>query len=113
MSFFKACFLAVIATLFLTYVLGATLTELLDINVVIDDKVIEPLKVISVSALVAVFLVIAAIAIVVSVFGTVIFAGMLLLGGVFLFFLGIFWPFTLILIAAWLIVRDKKPAPQY
>lgn len=112
MSFLKACFLAILATLFLTYVLGVTVTELLDINIYMGEQLLEPLKVVSVSALVAVLLVLAAIAIVVSVFGSIVFIAMLVGGALALFFVGMFWPILLVVGLIWLVVRDK-PAPQY
>lgn len=112
MSFIKACFLAILATVFLTYVLGVTVTELLDINIYMGEQLLEPLKVVSVSALVAVLLVVAAIAIVVSVFGSIVFVVLLAFGGLALFFIGLFWPILLVIGLIWLVVRDK-PAPQY
>ena len=107
MTFIKACILAIIATLFLTYVLGTTVTEMLNVQVTMDNHVIEPLKVISVSALVAVLLVVAAIAIVASVFGTIIFIFMLVAGAMFLLLLGVFWPIALCVFVIWLLVRSK------
>ena len=112
MSFIKACFLAILATVFLTYVLGVTVTELLDINIYMGEQLLEPLKVVSVSALVAVLLVVAAIAIVVSVFGSIVFVVLLVFGGLALFFIGLFWPILLVIGLIWLVVRDK-PVPQY
>lgn len=112
MSFIKALFLAICATLFLTFALGSVVTEFLDIQVMMDNAIVEPLKVLSVSALVAVVLVLAAIAIVVSVFGSLVFVVMLVVGAGFLVLLGVFWPILMVGIAIWLLVRDK-PSPQY
>ena len=66
MSFFKSLFLAIFATMFLTYVLGASLIELLDVDIYIGEQLIEPLKAISISALVVVLLVLVALAIAIS-----------------------------------------------
>ena len=74
MSFCKSLMLAMIATLFLTYVFGVSLIEMLDVDVYVGNELIEPLKAISVSALVVVLLVVVALAIVLSVFGSIIFA---------------------------------------
>jgi hypothetical protein len=107
MSFFKSFLLAIIATLFLTYVLGISLIELLDVDVYMGEKLIEPLKAISISALVVVSLVLVALAIVLSVFGSIIFVSMLIFGGVAMVMLGIFWPIFLIAVVIWLLTRDN------
>jgi len=109
MSFIKALTLAIIATTFLTYVLGTSLIELLDINLYMGDQLIEPLKAISVSALVVCLLVVAALAIVLSVFGSIIFVGLLGLGAAVMLMVGVFWPIFLIALVIWLMVRDSNP----
>jgi hypothetical protein len=108
MSFFKSLILAIFATLFLTYVLGTSFIEMLDIDVYMGDELIEPLKAISISALVVVLLVLLALAIVLSVFGSLIFIAMLVFGGFALLMIGVFWPIFLIAGIIWLITRDKK-----
>ena len=112
MSFFKSLILAIFATLFLTYVLGSSFIEMLDIDVYMGDELIEPLKAISISAVVVVCLVLLALAIVLSVFGSLIFIAMLILGGFAMVMIGVFWPILLIAGIIWLITRDKK-AVQY
>lgn len=109
---FKSLVLAILATIFLTFVLGSSLIELLDVDVYMGNQLIEPLKAISLSAIVVVLLVIAALAIVLSVFGTIIFVGLLIFGGIALALIGVFWPVLLIAGLIWLVVRDK-PSPQY
>lgn len=110
MSFFKSLVLAIIATLFITYVLGVSLLEVFDMGITIGDEIVEPLQAIGVSALVAVCIVLAAVAIVFTVFGSLIFVGLLVLGGVALCAIGIFWPILLIALIIWLICRDKPQA---
>lgn len=112
MSFFKSLILAIFATLFLTYVLGSSFIEMLDIDVYMGDELIEPLKAISISAVVVVLLVLLALAIVLSVFGSLIFIAMLILGGFAMVMIGVFWPILLIAGIIRLITRDKK-AVQY
>jgi hypothetical protein len=107
MSFIKSLFLAIFATLFLTYVLGVSFIEFLDIYM--DEQVVEPLKAISFSALVVVLLVLVALAISMSVFGSLIFVVMLLLGGFAMLLVGVFWPILLVAGVIWLVTRDKKP----
>ncbi|MCO4799002.1 MAG: hypothetical protein KC484_07290 [Colwelliaceae bacterium] len=108
MSFFKSLILAIFATLFLTYVLGSSLIELLDIDVYMGDQLIEPLKAISISAIVIVLLVLLALAIVLSVFGSLIFITMLIFGGFAMIMVGVFWPILLIAGVIWLITKDSK-----
>jgi len=108
MSFFKSFLLAIIATLFLTYVLGVSLIELLDVDVYMGEKLIEPLMAISISALVVVLLVVVALAIVLSVFGSIIFVSMLVMGGLAMLVVGVFWPIFFVACVIWLITRDKK-----
>lgn len=108
MSFFKSLILALFATLFLTYVLGTSFIEMLDIDVYMGDELIEPLKAISISAVVVVLLVLIALAIVLSVFGSLIFIFMLALGGCAMVMIGVFWPVLLIAGIIWLIVREPK-----
>jgi|TARA_R110000744_G_scaffold113222_3_gene212173 hypothetical protein len=109
MSFFKSLCLAIFATIFLTYVLGVSFIELLDVDIYMGEQVIEPLKAISVSALVVVLLVLVAFAIAMSVFGSIIFIAMLVLGGGAMLLVGVFWPVFLIAGVIWLLARDKRP----
>jgi hypothetical protein len=108
MSFFKSLFLAIIATLFLTYVLGVSFIEMLDVDIYVAQQHIEPLKAISVSAVFVVLLVVVALAIVLSVFGTIIFISMLLLGGIAMVVVGVFWPVFFIALAIWLLSSNKR-----
>lgn len=108
MTFFKSLLLALFATLFLTYVLGVSVLELLDINVYMDGQLIEPLKAIGVSALVTVILVLIALAIVLSVFGSLIFIGILIAGSILMVAIGVFWPVLLIAVIIWLVTRNKS-----
>ena len=112
MSFFKSLCLAIFATMFLTYVLGTSLIELLDVDIYIGEQLIEPLKAISISALVVVLLVLVALAIAMSVFGSLIFIVILVLGGGAMLLIGVFWPIILIAMVIWLVTRDKR-TPQY
>lgn len=107
MTFFKSLLLAIFATLFLTYALGTSFLELLDINVYMDGELIEPLKAIGVSAVAMVILVLIAFAIVLSVFGSFIFISLLVVGSVAMIAIGVFWPVLLIAIAIWLVTRNK------
>jgi len=109
MSFFKSLLLAILATIFLTYVLGSSFMEMLDINVYVGDSLVEPLKAISISALVIVLLMLVAVAIVMSVFGGIIFVGLLVLGSLAMIAIGVFWPILLIAGVIWLFARDKQP----
>jgi hypothetical protein len=77
MTFVKSLMLALFATLFLTYVLGVSVIEMINVDVYVDNQLMSPLKAIGVSALVAVLLVLVALAIVFSVFGSVIFITLL------------------------------------
>ena len=108
MSFFKSLCLAIFATIFLTYVLGTSFIELLDVDVYVGEQLIEPLKAISISALVVVILVLVALAIAMSVFGSLIFVAMLVLGGGAMLLVGVFWPIFLVAGMIWLITRDKR-----
>ena len=108
MSFFKSLILAILASIFLTYVLGASFLSLFDVNVMVDGEFIEPLKAISASALVTVVLVLVALAIVLSVFGSIIFVTMMVLGCIAMVAVGIFWPILLAALVIWLICRDKQ-----
>lgn len=108
MTFFKSLLLAIFATLFLTYVLGVSFLELLDVNVYMDGELIEPLKAIGVSAVATVILVLIALAIVLSVFGSLIFIGLLIAGSLAMVAVGVFWPVLLIAVIIWLVTRNKS-----
>lgn len=99
--------LAIVASIFLTYVFGASFLALFDVNVLVDGELIEPLKAVTVSALVVVILVIVALAIILSVFGSIIFASMIILGCVVMVAIGVFWPILLAATVIWLMCRDK------
>lgn len=113
MTFFKSLLLAILATLFLTYVLGVSFLELLDINVYMDGELIEPLKAIGVSAVATVILVLIALAIVLSVFGTLIFLTLLLLGSIAMVAIGVFWPVLLIAVVIWLMTRHRNRSQEH
>jgi len=113
MTFFKSLLLAIFATLFLTYVLGVSFLELLDINIYMNGELIEPLKAIGVSAVATVILVLIALAIVLSVFGSLIFVGLLIAGSLAMVAAGVFWPVFLIAIIIWLVTRDKNNKPEH
>jgi len=108
MSFFKSLLLAIFATLFLTYVLGTSFLELLNVNVYMDGELIEPLKAIGVSAVATVIIVLIALAIVLSVFGSLIFIGLLIAGALAMVAIGVFWPVFLIAGVIWLVTSNKK-----
>lgn len=112
MSFFRSLLLAIFATLFLTYALGVSSLELLNINVFMDGELIEPLKVIGVSAVATVILVLIALAIVLSVFGSFIFISLLVLGAVAMVAIGVFWPVLLIAVVIWLVTRNKATSKE-
>ena len=108
MSFFKSLILAILATIFLTYVFGVGMLELMNVHVMMDGEVIEPLKAIGVSALVVVLLVVIALAIVLSVFGGLIFIVLVLFGSIAMVTIGVFWPILLMAVVIWLLCRDKN-----
>jgi hypothetical protein len=108
MSFFKSLILAILATIFLTYVFGVGMLELMDLHVMMDGEVIEPLKAIGVSALVVVILVVVALAIVLSVFGSIIFIGLVIFGSIAMVTVGVFWPILLMAVVIWLFSRNKN-----
>ena len=108
MTFFKSLLLAIFATLFLTYVLGVSFLELLDVDVYMGGELIEPLKAIGVSAVATVILVLIALAIVLSVFGSIIFIGLLIAGSLAMVAIGVFWPVFLIAVIIWLVTRNKS-----
>jgi hypothetical protein len=94
MSFFKSLLLAIIATVFLTYILGTSL--------------IEPIKAISMSALVTILFIVAALAIILSVFGSIVFIVLLGIGAAIMFMVGVFWPVFLIAMIIFFMLRDNK-----
>ncbi len=107
MSFIKSLTLAILATIFLTYVFGTSMLRLMDLSIMLDGEVLEPLKAISVAALVVVILVVVALGIILSVFGSMIFVGMLLLGSIAMIAIGVFWPILLVAAIIWLFSRNK------
>lgn len=109
MSFFKSLLLAILATIFLTYVFGLTLFELTHLNVMVDGAAIEPVKALGVSALVIMIIFIIMLAAVLSVFGGFIFIGLILFGSIVMLTLGMFWPIALLALAIWAFGRNKNP----
>ena len=108
MSFFKSLLLAILATIFLTYVFGVGMLELTNLHVMMDGEVIEPLKAIGISAIVVVILVVIALAIVLSVFGGLIFIALMLVGSIAMVTLGVFLPILLMAVVIWLFSRNKS-----
>ena len=116
MIFFKSLLLAILATVFLTYAFGTSLMELLNINISMDGKLIEPIKAIGVSAMATVILMLIGLTIVFSVFGSMIFVSLLIVSGLVLLAVGVFWPILLFAGIIWLLVKDKenlKSNPNY
>ena len=109
MSFFKSLTLAILATVFLTYVFGVSMLEFADVHVVMDGQAVEPLKAIGFSALLVVVLVVIALAIVLSVFGGIIFMGLIVFGGIAMLTVGVFWPILLMAVVIWMFSRNAKP----
>ena len=107
MSFLKSLMLAILATIFLTYVFGVGMLELMNVHVMMDGEIIEPLKAIGVSAVVVVLLVVIALAIVLSVFGSLIFIGLVLFGSIAMVTVAIFWPILLMAVVIWAFSRNK------
>jgi len=99
--------LAMIATIFLTYVFGSSFLQWLDINIMMNGELLEPIAAISLSALVVIILVVVAFAIVLSVFGSFIFIVAMLLGALAMVTIGVFWPVILVALAIWLICKEK------
>ena len=108
MSFFKSLILAIVATLFLTYILGVSLLDVFDIDVYMGDELIEPLKTISVAALIAVILVVVAMVIVLTVFGSLLFVGLLVVGAIGMAAIGVFWPVFAVAFILWLVLREPS-----
>ncbi len=108
MSFIKALFLAIIATIFLTYVFGHGLIEMLNVNVYMDERLTDPIKSISIAALIVMIIFMAASAIILSVFGSILFISMLVFGVIAIVTLGVFWPIFLVVTILWLLSRDKR-----
>lgn len=114
MSFTKSLFLAIIATLLLTFMLGSSFINFFGVDVYMDDQLLEPLQTLSVAALLVVILVVIALAIVLSVFGSIIFVGMLIFGAILMVAVGVFWPVFLIAIVIWLCTkRDSQKSYQH
>lgn len=108
MSFIKCFLLAIIATVFLTYVFGANMIEILNLHVMIDGESVAPLTAIGFSALVVAVMVVIALTIALSMFGGLIFLSLLVIGGIGMAFIGVFWPVLLIAVAIWLFSRNKQ-----
>lgn len=112
MSFFKSLLLAIIATVLLTYFLGASFLEFFGIDGVTDadikDGILGPIQAISISALVALVLMIVGIAVILSVFGSIFLVMMLIFGAVLMVMIGAFWPILLVGFVIWLMVRDNS-----
>jgi hypothetical protein len=112
MSFLKALMLAIFATIFLTYILGASFLSLFDLQLYVNNDIVEPMKAIGISAGVAVLLVLVALAIVLSVFGGIIFVGVIVVGSIAMAIIGVFWPILLVALAIWAVTRNKQK-PRY
>ena len=108
MSFLTSLTMAILATIFLTYVFGVGMLELMNVHVMMDGEVIEPLKAIGASALLVVLLVVIALAIVLSVFGGLIFIGLVLFGSIAMVTVGVFWPILLMAVVIWLFTRNNS-----
>lgn len=112
MSFLKALILAIIATLLLTYFLGASFLELLGIdvanNINVNNELMASFKTISFSALAAILAIVVIVTVLLGVFGIVFCIAMFVVGAVFAVMLGAFWPLCLLVFVIWAITRESK-----
>lgn len=112
MPFFKSLILAIIATLFLTYIFGSGLIEMFNVDIHMGEEVIHPIihqmEAISFSALIVILVVIIVTTIIMSVFGAIIFIAMLVFGTIAVMALGLSWPVLLVAVFIWLLCRDKR-----
>jgi len=108
MTFFKSLLFAIVATIFLTYLFETSIAELLDADLYINDKLIEPIKDVGVSAFVMALIVIFTLVIALSVFGSLIFVGMIGVGAVVLSLVGVFWPIVLAAFIIWLVTKNSS-----
>ena len=107
MTFIKSLFLAIFATLILTYVFGVSLLGVFDMNFSINQHHVESIQAISLAALLVVSFIIVASVIALSVFGSIIFVGLLLFGTLLCLAVGIAWPVLFLGIVLWLCCRNK------
>ena len=110
MTFVKSLMLAVIITLLLTYLLGASILNWLDIDIIMHNQVVESMQAISISVVITVILVVLLLALVFSIFGLMMFVAMLGAGAVFMLSLSFLWPVFLIMLVVWLV--SDKPAKR-
>lgn len=108
MSFFTSFLLAVLATVFLTFVFGTSMVEMMNLHVMIDGEALAPLTAIGFSALVVAIMVVIALTIALSMFGGLIFVALLVLGGIGMVFIGVFWPVLLMAVVIWLFSRNHN-----
>lgn len=109
MSFLKSLCLAVLATIFITYIGAAVVGHWFELSIHLDDKVLEPVTVFGVMALSGVVIALVVSMILVSVFGVMIFIALLVAGSIVLMLLGSMWPVILLaLIIYWLIKPEKQ-----
>ncbi|TLU64343.1 hypothetical protein FE810_12140 [Thalassotalea litorea] len=106
MSFTKSLFLAIIATLLLTYLFGNTMFAWLGMDIVIDDQAVEPIEAIAIAALIGVIFFIVGLTLFISVFGTLILVLLAALTGLAVVGLSVFWPILLFGFVIWLLCRE-------
>jgi|GEM_PF-641239 len=108
MTFFKSLILAIIATIFLTYMFETSIVELLNVDLYINDKLIEPITDFGISAFIVALITIVTLVIVLSVFGSLFFVGILGVGAIILSLIGLIWPMVLAAFIIWLVTKNSS-----
>jgi hypothetical protein len=108
----KNLLIAILVAILLTYSLGYIASDLFDIQIQLDDRIMTPLASMAVLTGVAVLLVIAGFIVAVSVFGVLFFIFSAIFAGILIVGISAFWPMLIVVAVVLWLVKDK-PAEHY
>tara|TARA_R110000772_G_scaffold206614_1_gene317191 strand:- start:11806 stop:12222 length:417 start_codon:yes stop_codon:yes gene_type:complete len=113
MNLLKNLALAVLIAILITYSLGYAASDLLNIQVQLDNNFVEPVTSLIVMIVVGVVLVLVGFAVALSVFAAIGFALFAILAALIFAGLGSIWPILLAVVIIIWALKDKKHEDRY
>jgi len=113
MNLLKNLALAVLIAILITYSLGYAASDLLNIQVQLDNNFVEPVTSLIVMIVVGVVLVLVGFAVALSVFAAIGFALFAILAALVFAGLGSIWPILLAVVIIIWALKDKKHEDRY
>ena len=105
----KNAFLAIIIAILLTYAFGSLFSDWWGIHLMMGDEMLSPFENFAAASAVGVVFVIIGVIVAFSLFGALAIAAVAGVAALLVAGVATFWPFLLVALAVWLVLRTKRP----